>query len=586
MEINKAFAKVALSMTVFSLWAIANLGAQKLEFPKNIPRTPSKPQFNPPSKPTPRPPSNQRPPSNNNRPSISTPQFPSNYPNPVYFPQNGIPGRTTSNNPNGISEYLYRAPNNMPDKNGVTHVTFLSSQIQYRMYNWPQPVVQHDAWLLKSGALDTLRAMAPKIETFDINHAEKAFEIKTKSGITLKFPENAFSDAMGNPVLGKVQLSVQHFQSKTDFASAGLTSSTTDGQALESGGMIDINATSGNANIRIADGKSYKIEGNSAYKEGFETFYGVGGDQTTWTNDPNSASANASNNASNSDGSENTNRKFTLSLLPITRSNNGVALPLIVNDMDVDMPLSQWFYDNAKINKELKKRIKMDGIIFPAKLTFNKSGDITDVQLLDSSQASNSLISDQFPYFREVLLSAPAARFKDSLGMPESLIIRFSTLDANFIKIKQLPLPPVVAGIGKMATNNGGNWALESYSTKLVNCDRFSKFTKSDDSITYNVDHARALVFLNFSDLNSLLGPSKIRQENTGYSYAMHQFPMDANARLIAIVYDQQGAVHLEVADVSPGKYHIEKTNRYPFNQLTVKAAFEMMPMDLFPVKN
>ena len=497
-----------------------------------------------------------------------------------------MPGRTTSNNPNGISEYLYRAPNNMPDKNGVTHVTFLSSQIQYRMYNWPLPDVQHDAWLLKSGALDTLRAMAPKIETFDINHAEKAFEIKTKSGITLKFPENAFSDAMGNPVLGKVQLSVQHFQSKSDFASAGLTSSTTDGQALESGGMIDINATSGNANIRIADGKSYKIEGNSAYKEGFETFYGVGGDQTTWTNDPNSASASASNNASNSDGSENKNRKFTLSLLPITRSNNGVARPLIVNDMDADIPLSQWFYDNAKINKELKKRIKMDGIIFPAKLTFSKSGDITDVQLLDSSQASNSLISDQFAYFRELLLSAPAARFKDSLGMPESLTIRFSTLDANFIKIKQLPIPPVVAGLGKLATNNGGNWTLESYSTKLVNCDRFSKFTKSNDSITYKVDHARALVFLNFSDLNSLLGPSKIRQENTGYSYAMHQFPMGANARLIAIVYDQQGAIHLEVSDVYPGKYHIEKTSRYPFNQLTVKAAFEMMPMDFFPVTN
>jgi len=102
--------------------------------------------------------------------------------------------------------------------------------------------------------------MAPKIETFDINHAQKAFEIKTKSGIILKFPENAFSDAMGNPVLGNVQLSVQHFQSKSDFASAGLTSSTTDGQALESGGMIDINATSGNASIRIADGKSYKMK--------------------------------------------------------------------------------------------------------------------------------------------------------------------------------------------------------------------------------------------------------------------------------------------------------------------------------------
>ena len=486
-----------------------------------------------------------------------------------------------------MSEIIYSAPLNIPDKNGVTHVAFLSNQHQYKMYHWPQPLVQHDAGLLKSGALDTLRAMAPKIEKFDINHAEKAFEIKTKTGITLKFPENAFSDAMGNPVHGRVQLSVQHFQSKSDFASAGLTSSTTDGQALESGGMIDINATSGNADIRIADGKSYKIEGNSAYKEGFETFYGVGGDQTTWTNNPNSANGNASNNASNnSDQSGNAKKNYTLSLLPITRSNNGVANHLMVNDLGDDMPLSQWFYNNAKINKDLKKRIKVDGIVFPAKLTLNKSGDITDVTLLDSSQAANSIISDHFAYFRELLMSAPAVRFNDTFGMPESLTIRFSTLDANFIKIKQLPLPPVVAGIGKMATNNGGNWALESYSTKLVNCDRFSKFTKSDDSITYKVDHARALVFLNFSDLNSLLGPSKTRQENTGYSYAMHQFPMGSNARLIAIVYDQQGAVHLEVADVSPGKYHIEKTNRYPFNQLTVKAAFEMMPMDLFPVKN
>lgn len=453
------------------------------------------------------------------------------------------------------------------------------------MYHCPNPAVYQDPWLIKTGALDTLKAMAPKIETFDINHAEKAFEIKTKTGITLKFPENAFSDAMGNPVLGRVQLSVQHFQSKTDFASAGLSSSTSDGQALESGGMIDINAKSGNADVRIADGKSYKIEGNSAYKEGFETFYGVGGNQTTWTNNPNAATAN-SQNANNSEGSDIKNRKFTLSLLPITRSVNGVAHSLIVNDLGDDMPLSQWFYNNAKISKDLKKRIKMDGIVFPARLTFSKTGEITDVQLIDSSQAASSIISDQFGYFRELLLSAPKAKFNDSFGLPESIVIRFSTLDANFNTIKQLPLPPVVAGLGKMATNNGGNWALESYSTHLVNCDRFSKYKKSDDSITYKVDHARALVYLNFSDINALLAPSTIRQEQTGYAYAMHQFPEGSHARLIAIVYDQQGGVHLEVSDVSPGNYHIQKTSKYPFNQLTVRAAFEMMPMDLFPAKN
>jgi hypothetical protein len=169
--------------------------------------------------------------------------------------------------------------------------------------------------------------------------------------------------------------------------------------------------------------------------------------------------------------------------------------------------------------------------------------------------------------------------------MPETITIRFSTLNENFASIKQLPLPPVVAGLAKMATAQDGKWVLESYSTQMVNCDRFAKFPKTDDSITYAVDHAKALVFLNFKEYNALLGPSTTRMENTGYRYAIKQFPVGATARLIAVVYDDQGKVHLEVADVADGKYRIEKAQQYPFNQLTVKAAFEMMPMDLFAVK-
>ena len=596
MEINQAFAKISLSLTVFGLFTVSYIWAQNLEFPKNIPRTPVKPQFNPPPKTSQQP--KPRVPASNPRPTrIPAPQPPIYIPNPIFYP----PGR--SDQPTGSSKNPDRwdtamgprnqgtingAPLNRPDENGVTHIAFLGGPNPMKMYACPNPPIKKEAWLFKSGILDTLKVLSPKIEVFEIGHAERAFEIKTQSGIALKFPENAFSDALGNPILGKIQVSVQHFQSKVDFASAGLTSSATDGQALESGGMIDVNAKSGNADIRIADGKSYKIEGNSPYKEGFETFYGVDGNQTTWTTNTSAASLTgaSSNSQGNQNGEGSQNKNYTLSLLPITRSINGVAHSLIVEDLGEEMPLSQWFYQNAKISKELKKRIKVDGIVFPAKLTLNSTGQIIDVQLVDSAQAKNSLISESFEDFRKLLISAPKAHFNDTLGLPSSLLIRFSTLDVNFSKTKQLPLPPVVSGVQKMATNNGGKWALESYNTRLVNCDRFSKFSKSDDSITYKIDQGRALVYLNFHDINALLGPSTTRQENSGYAYAMHQFPVGSNARLIAIVYDAQGGVHLEVSDVSPGKYHIEKTTKYPFNQLTVRAAFEMQPMDLFGAKN
>ena len=472
-------------------------------------------------------------------------------------------------------------PYQKPDPNGVTHVAMLNDQQQYRMYHWPIAKAPIDPALLKSGALDTLAAMQPAVETFQINHSEKAFSIKTKKGIELQFPDQAFADGLGNPVVGQITLSVQSFQSKTDFASAQLTSSTSNGDALISGGMLNVEAKSGNANLRIGDGKSYKIIGNGAYEDGFQTFYGVQGDQTTWSTSASSAQIGPNDN--NDPNSK--NAKYTLSLLPITRSSNGVAQPLAMRDDDRNIALSNWFFQQAKISKELKKQIKRDGVIFPAQLKINAQGKITDVQLLDTGQAQKSLISPYFAEFRKLLMSAPPVRFLDTLPMPETLTIRFSTLNENFATIKQLPLPPAVAGLAKMATAQDGKWVLESYSTQMVNCDRFAKFPKTDDSITYSVDRAKALVYLNFKDYNALLGPSSTRMENTGYSYTMKQFPVGAKARLIAVVYNDQGQVHLEVADVSEGNYRIEKARQYPFNQLTIKAAFEMMPMDLFESK-
>jgi hypothetical protein len=522
------------------------------------------------------------------KPSITKPNIPKpNIPNPpqrpvdprVYIPSNN-PGIALPERPKPqTTVYSFVSyPYQKPDPNGVTHVAMLNDQQQYRMYHWPIAKAPIDPALLKSGALDTLAAMQPAVETFQINQSEKAFSIKTKKGIELQFPDQAFADGLGNPVVGQITLSVQSFQSKTDFASAQLTSSTSNGDALISGGMLNVEAKSGNANLRIGDGKSYKIIGNGAYEDGFRTFYGVQGDQTTWSTSASSAQIGPNDN--NDPNSK--NAKYTLSLLPITRSSNGVAQPLAMRDDDRNIALSNWFFQQAKISKELKKQIKRDGVIFPAQLKINAQGKITDVQLLDTGQAQKSLISPYFAEFRKLLMSAPPVRFLDTFPMPETLTIQFSTLNENFATIKQLPLPPAVAGLAKMATAQDGKWVLESYSTQMVNCDRFAKFPKTDDSITYSVDRAKALVYLNFKDYNALLGPSSTRIENTGYSYTMKQFPVGAKARLIAVVYNDQGQVHLEVADVSEGNYRIEKAQQYPFNQLTIKAAFEMMPMDLF----
>ncbi|MFM8995840.1 MAG: hypothetical protein ACKOI1_06285, partial [Bacteroidota bacterium] len=443
--------KYSLSVLFIGLFAI-HANAQNPEFPRpSLPKPqlpkPSLPKADIPKKPAPRPPANNRP--------IVLPAPPVNprvvVPAPKHKPQTTV---------YSFISYPYQKP----DPNGVTHVAMLNKQQQYRMYHCPAANATIDPALRKSGALDTLAALQPAIETFEINRGEKAFTIKTQKGIELQFPDQAFADGLGNPVIGPIKLSVQSFQSKTDFASAQLTSSCSNGDALISGGMLNINAQSGNANLRMGDGKSYKIIGNSAYEDGFQTFYGVTGDQTTWSTS--ASTAQAGPNENNDPNSK--NAKYTMSLLPITRSFNGVAQPLVVRENDKNVALSNWFFQQAKINPALKKLIKRDGVIFPAQLKINAQGKITDVQLLDSQQATNSIISPYFAEFRKVLLSAPAVRFLDTHPQPETVIVRFSSLNENFASIKQLPLPPAVAGIAKMATAQDGKWVLESYVTQMV----------------------------------------------------------------------------------------------------------------------
>mgnify|MGYP003351352154 CR=1 FL=1 len=141
MEINHAFAKISLSLTVFGLFTVSYIGAQNLEFPKNIPKTPVKPQFNPPPRTSQQP--KPRVPASNPRPTrIPAPQPPIYIPNPIFYP----PGR--SDQPTGSSQNPDRwdtamgsrnhgtingAPLNRPDENGVTHIAFLGDRKSTRL---------------------------------------------------------------------------------------------------------------------------------------------------------------------------------------------------------------------------------------------------------------------------------------------------------------------------------------------------------------------------------------------------------------------------------------------------------------------
>lgn len=82
--------------------------------------------------------------------------------------------------------------------------------------------------------------------------------LKGKKGTILKIGKNTFVDPLGNIVTGNVNIELKECLDPLDMVLGNLTT-TTNGQYLQSGGMVYVNAVSGKTQLSIADNKSIKV---------------------------------------------------------------------------------------------------------------------------------------------------------------------------------------------------------------------------------------------------------------------------------------------------------------------------------------
>lgn len=101
--------------------------------------------------------------------------------------------------------------------------------------------------------------IAPRIFTVSATEASK---IELPNGGSILFPENAFVDASGHPVKGKVDIAWKEFHSLTDIMLSGIPMKYDSlGQEYDfvSGGMFDISASAHNQPVELAQGKKATV---------------------------------------------------------------------------------------------------------------------------------------------------------------------------------------------------------------------------------------------------------------------------------------------------------------------------------------
>ena len=505
-------------------------------------------------------------PNNYTRPSSSAPQS-RQYEVPIYTPSRPAARQPSTYYPSTNSAYYsypayYRqAYNNQSNSANQTQYT---NAVQYHQDVYEK--LELSNWLFQSNMIDTLAQLKPITQEYVIENAQDSFTIHTNTGMQLIFKKESLVDGFGNLIKGKVIFHVTEYHSLLDFITGGLSSSTTDGEMLESGGMVDIKAFGKNGRLTLANGKTYQIVSTTPYKDGFQTFYGKTGDQVSWSTD---------NRVSIKTNPE-TKKKFTLTIAPVISYDSFNKGELIVAQSYQTQALSlgDWFTENIYFSKEFKKSLQGEGMHFPAKLKLDAFGRITDVFLTNKEQKENGILKQEWENIRELLLQSPKLLFTNGHKLDSQLMVEFMVVASNYKSTKIMPpmLPSPVAN--QMAQkNSAGNWVLESSSLSLVNCDRFSNMVKSKDTIFTSIKHGTSLTYFVFFDYNAMLMPNVKQITETGYNFGLRQFPENAHSRVVSIVYEDNGKTHLEVSE-NNGTSKLSEPVIMPFNQLLLKACF------------
>lgn len=105
---------------------------------------------------------------------------------------------------------------------------------------------------------DILTYINPEAETSNIN-PNKDNTIKCKKGTILFFPANCFQFEDGTAPKNEIKLTVEEYYSISDFISKGLSTSS-NGEILETNGMLNITAISDGKKVIIRPDKSYVIK--------------------------------------------------------------------------------------------------------------------------------------------------------------------------------------------------------------------------------------------------------------------------------------------------------------------------------------
>jgi len=123
--------------------------------------------------------------------------------------------------------------------------------------------------------------------SFKVN-VNKAQTLHLDNGTSIEIPEKAFVDASGNPITTPVQIAYREFHNASEILASGIPMKATHNDLegnMQTAGMFEIDAASGESKVFLANGKEIKVNMASHVDGDNYDFWQLEKENGTWKNE-------------------------------------------------------------------------------------------------------------------------------------------------------------------------------------------------------------------------------------------------------------------------------------------------------------
>jgi hypothetical protein len=422
------------------------------------------------------------------------------------------------------------------------------------------------------------KLLRAQTETYQINPTKDTL-ITCPKGTVVFLPANSLELPNGKSPTNSIELKIKECYEVSEFIGDHLTTVTTDGAILESGGMVNISASSNGDELKMKKGSEFAVYfPKKTAANDMQLFYGNQGvnGMVNWNLDSVATDFQNSSSMISQDRMKSKNESIegvVYNSKPLFYMYNGKESE-ILNDWkfkESKENFMDYFFQNFSVSKDIYEAVKANNLQIRVTFDLDKSGNLNDIFYKETGiQELDSSVLDFFNTLPMLDISSirrhrKSKQYQMVIG-PYFNGSRENQLEFVVKNIEEKYASFKDQAISQIDQSELNYYVLAASSFGWINCDRFYQSPEKKLDYVVNVKDkiGDMKIVIVFKEMNSIM---QGYQQNGQTKFA--KIPINQSIKIIGISYENEKPM-LAIAETITSEQGFELTDfkEFTLNEL------------------